>query len=142
MLRIRSVLTRFCIAATFAPSSAVRWSGPCEDLRRTCLSEYAERHHRIAARGIARAAVRALLRACRYLEEARDRAIDMVSFGYVRGWLRGTLDDPDLEAKREASERQGEQGVQAVLKFKASARCVLARLQRENLVRDEEGPAQ
>jgi hypothetical protein len=39
-------------------------------------------------RGDTRAAVRALLIANAYLERARDRAIDLVSCGYVRGRLR------------------------------------------------------
>jgi len=37
--------------------------------------------------GDARAAVRALLVANTYLEEARNRAIEMVSVGYARGKL-------------------------------------------------------
>jgi hypothetical protein len=37
--------------------------------------------------GDARAAVRALIVANTYLEEARNRAIEMVSRGYVRGRL-------------------------------------------------------
>ena len=37
--------------------------------------------------GDARAAVRALLVANTYLEETRNRAIEMVSHGYVRGKL-------------------------------------------------------
>jgi hypothetical protein len=41
----------------------------------------------IAAFGDARAAVRALLIANCYLEAARDRALDMISRGYVRGRL-------------------------------------------------------
>jgi hypothetical protein len=41
----------------------------------------------IAEHGDARAAVRALLATCRYLEQARDRMADLVSFGYVRGKL-------------------------------------------------------
>jgi hypothetical protein len=44
----------------------------------------------IAEHGDARAAVRALLVTCRYLEQARDRMADLVSFGYARGKL---LDD-------------------------------------------------
>jgi hypothetical protein len=42
----------------------------------------------IAEHGDARAAVRALLVTCRYLEQMRDRALDWVSNGYVRGTLR------------------------------------------------------
>jgi hypothetical protein len=35
--------------------------------------------------GNMRDAMRELIAACRYLEAARDRALDMVSRGYVRG---------------------------------------------------------
>jgi hypothetical protein len=41
----------------------------------------------ICEHGDARAAVRALLVTCRYLEQARDRMADLVSFGYARGKL-------------------------------------------------------
>jgi hypothetical protein len=37
--------------------------------------------------GNMRDAMRELIAACRYLEAARDRALDMVSRGYVRGVL-------------------------------------------------------
>lgn len=37
--------------------------------------------------GDARAAIRALLEQISYLEKARDRALNMVSFGYARGRL-------------------------------------------------------
>ena len=35
--------------------------------------------------GDARAAIRSLLEQISYLEKARDRALDLVSFGYARG---------------------------------------------------------
>ncbi len=37
--------------------------------------------------GDARAAIRALLASVSYLEKARDRALDLVSYGYARGKL-------------------------------------------------------
>jgi hypothetical protein len=37
--------------------------------------------------GNMRDAMRELIAACRYLEAARERALDMVSRGYVRGYL-------------------------------------------------------
>jgi phosphate uptake regulator len=37
--------------------------------------------------GDLRETIRALVIACRYLEEARDRAVNLVSRGYVRGRL-------------------------------------------------------
>jgi hypothetical protein len=39
--------------------------------------------------GDARQAVKALLEKIAFLEEARDRALDLVSFGYARGKVHG-----------------------------------------------------
>ncbi len=41
----------------------------------------------ISEHGDARAAIRALLQSVSYLEKARDRALDLVSYGYARGKL-------------------------------------------------------